>query len=100
MALDHGVLNIPLAKRGDIDAQTDKYKAQQARDARAKAKADATEMKTLRAKAKALLPTADAEMIARVAAKNGMTPAQVCASLKSDAHWNPAFVIRVLGGAA
>jgi len=30
---DHGILNVPLAKRGNIDAQLDAYKAQQARDA-------------------------------------------------------------------
>lgn len=27
MALDHGTLNLPLAKRGDIDKQIDAYKA-------------------------------------------------------------------------
>ncbi len=32
-AIDHSVLNIPLAKRGDIDAELDAYKAQQARAA-------------------------------------------------------------------
>ena len=29
--LDHGMLNLPLAKRGCIDAQIDAYKAQKAR---------------------------------------------------------------------
>jgi hypothetical protein len=28
-ALDHGILNLPLAKRGDIDAQIDAYKREQ-----------------------------------------------------------------------
>lgn len=28
--MDHGILNIPLAKRGDIDAQIDSYKAEKA----------------------------------------------------------------------
>ena len=35
ISLDHGVLNVPLAKRGNIDAQIDRYKAQQAAEARA-----------------------------------------------------------------
>lgn len=29
--LDHGELNLPLAKRGDIDGQIDRYKAEQAK---------------------------------------------------------------------
>lgn len=29
--IDHGMLNVPLAKRGCIDAQIDAYKAQKAR---------------------------------------------------------------------
>lgn len=32
--LDHGLLNLPLTKRGNIDAQIDRYKAEQARAAR------------------------------------------------------------------
>ena len=27
--LDHGILNVPLSKRGDIDAQIDRFKAEQ-----------------------------------------------------------------------
>lgn len=30
MSIDHGTLNVPLSKRGDIDKQIDAYKAQQA----------------------------------------------------------------------
>lgn len=30
--LDHGILNLPLAKRGDIDAQIDAYKARLAKE--------------------------------------------------------------------
>ena len=37
--IDHGMLNLPLAKRGCIDAQIDAYKAQKARNAKAEAKA-------------------------------------------------------------
>ena len=45
--LDHGVLNVPLAKRGDIDAQIDRHKAQVARERRA---ADAARLRDTRAK--------------------------------------------------
>ena len=100
MSFDHGILNVPLSKRGNIDREIDRYKAQQRADARAKAKADAAEMKELRAKAKGLIPAADPEMLARVAANTGTTVAQVRARLKSMSHWQPHLVIRMFGGAA
>jgi hypothetical protein len=31
MNVDHGILNVPLAKRGNIDAQIDAYKREQAK---------------------------------------------------------------------
>lgn len=34
MSLDHGILNTPLASRGDIDKQIDKYKAEKAKEDR------------------------------------------------------------------
>lgn len=100
MGLDHGILNVPLSKRGNIDAQLDAYKAQQAAERRAKAKADAAEMKALRARAKALVDAADPAVLAAAAARSGSTVAAVKAMLRSDAHWAPARVIRTLGGAA
>ena len=100
MSFDHGILNVPLSKRGNIDREIDRYKAQQARDARAKAKADAAEMKELRARAKGLIAAADPEMLARVAGNSGITVSVLRKRLNSDAHWNPKWVIRALGGAA
>ena len=98
--LDHGILNVPLAKRGNIDAQLDAYKVQQAKDSRAKAKADAAEMKVLRARAKSLVAAADPDMLARVASNANITVRELRTRLNSDAHWNPARLIRTLGGAA
>lgn len=46
--LDHGVLNVPLSKRGNIDAELDKYKADQAQlaaDKRVQRKAEFNEQK-------------------------------------------------------
>lgn len=100
MSLDHGVLNVPLSKRGNIDREIDRHKAQQAAEKKAQAKAAAAEMKALRPKARALVESADPAMLARVADKAGITVSKVVANLRSDAHWNPAQVIRVLGGAA
>lgn len=99
MSVDHGILNVPLAKRGNIDAQLDAYKAQQARDTRAKAKADAALTKELRARAKGLIAAADPDMLARVAGNAGITVRELRTRLNSDAHWNPPRVIRTFGGA-
>lgn len=52
--LDHGILNVPLSKRGNIDAQIDKYKAEQAAIKKAETKAAKTEFNTNKAIAKAL----------------------------------------------
>lgn len=98
--LDHGVLNLPLAKRGNIDAQIDAYKAEQRRIAAADRKAKAAEISALRIRAKAAAESADVEMLKRVAARTGVTLGAVKKALKSDAHWRPEFVIRALGGAA
>ncbi|MEN5115877.1 hypothetical protein ABE488_00870 [Luteimonas sp. TWI662] len=100
MSLDHGILNVPLAKRGNIDAQLDAYKANQTRDARARAKADAVETKALRVKARGLVAAADPAMLERVASNAGIALRELRTRLNSDAHWKPAWVIRVLGGAA
>lgn len=94
MSLYHGILNVPLSKRGNIDRQIDAYKAQQARANREAAKAQAQTMKALRAQAKAAVAALSTEVIARIAVKGGITAAQVRSNLKSDAHWNPEKVLR------
>ena len=93
--LDHGILNVSLAKRGNIDAQIDRYKADQAREAKASAKERAAQLKADRKIAKALLSTADADRIASMAARFGLTPAKMRAHLKSEAHWQPALIIKL-----
>lgn len=96
-ALDHGMLNIPLHKRGYIDAQIDRYKADAMAAARADAKSRAAQTRTDRIAAKALVKNASPELLARVAARSHTTPARVLAALRSDAHWRPRHVIRALG---
>jgi hypothetical protein len=56
MSLDHGILNVPLAKRSkDIDAQIDAYKATQAATEKAARKAAAGTKRTNKALAKVAL---------------------------------------------
>jgi len=100
MSLDHGMLNVPLAKRGDIDAQIDKYLAKHAAEAKAAAKAKAAETTALRARAKAIVAAMTDERIAELAAKCEATPAAIRKLMTSNAHWHPALVIKAHGGAA
>ena len=94
--LDHGILNLPLSKRGNIDAQIDRYKADQAKTANAARKERAAEVAILRIEAKTLLAAADASRVAHLAARFGISKAEMRSKLKSDAHWLPAQVITLL----
>lgn len=96
MAFDHGILNVPLAKRGNIDARIDAYKRDQAKAAKAKARAVAADVKALAVTAKALVDNLPAERLAVLANKSGLTVTQAHKKLRSMAHWSPAFVIRSL----
>lgn len=97
MAFDHGTLNVPLAKRGDIDNQLDAYKAQVAATRKAEERKLAAELKTLRTEAKALVENTPADRLATLASESGLTITQARKKLRSMAHWSPAFVIRALG---
>lgn len=87
--LDHGVLNIPLSKRGDIDAELDAYKAQQAREAAVARKAAAATTKELRIAAKAAVASLTTEQLDAIAARIGSTRVQARNELRSMAHWTP-----------
>ena len=93
--IDHGMLNLPLAKRGCIDAQIDAYKAQKARNAKAEAKALHEARQQARA---AVVAMSDERCIAF--SKGQMTAKQARAKLLSIARFTPAAVLRVVGGAA
>lgn len=94
--MDHGVLNIPLAKRGDIDSQIDAYKAKQAADAAAKRKASAAALRELKAEAKvALAAISSVEgLLEAKAEKLGVTKAKLLAHLESWAKWEPAKLLK------
>lgn len=53
--LDHGLLNLPLAKRGNIDSQIDRYKAEQAKVARKAGTAAFHEVRAHKARVRDLL---------------------------------------------
>ena len=96
-ALDHGILNVPLSKRvGDIDAQIDRYRADQARAENAAAKAEAAQTRADRVTAKDMLSRLPASRIAEIARNIGSTPAKVKSDMKSMAYYTPAKVIAML----
>lgn len=94
--LDHGSLNVPLAKRGNIDAQIDRYKRDHAREVAAKSKALAAQEKADREQAKGLLADASDDRVRALAARCGISVAAMKKQLKSEAHWNPRLIIKLL----
>lgn len=93
--IDHGMLNVPLAKRGCIDAQIDAYKAQKARNAKAEAKA----LHEARQQARAAVVAMSDERCVELS-KGTLTAKQARKKLLSMARFTPAVVLRVVGGAA
>lgn len=92
--LDHGVLNVPLAKRGNINAQLDRYKAEQKRQAAAKRKADAALMTTKVKAAKAAVAAMTDERAAELMQKLGLTRKQLDKKLNSIAYYTPDVILR------
>ena len=92
--IDHGMLNLPLAKRGCIDAQIDAYKAQKARNAKAEAKA----LHEARQQARAAVVAMSDERCVELS-KGTLTAKQARKKLLSMARFTPAVVLRVVGGA-
>lgn len=101
---DHGVLNAPLRQRGDINAQLDRYKAEQLQAAARNDKAAHALRREQGAQAKALVTSWSDERCMRICMRAGfkLTATQARKKLLSQAHWSPAAVLAVgpEGGAA
>lgn len=85
--LDHGMLNVPLAKRaGDIDAQIDRYMAEQARIKRQEGTAIFHSVRAKKAHVKELLAALPDERVMALASPLGCRkPSTARASLASAA---------------
>lgn len=94
MSFDHGELNVPLHKRGDIDAQIDKYKADQAKAEKAERTSRAATLKTNRADAKAAVAALPDQRITELMAKFCLTRVNLLRRLNSIAHWQPDVILR------
>ncbi|WP_286377846.1 GNAT family N-acetyltransferase [Acinetobacter sp. R933-2] len=94
-ALDHGVLNVPLSKRGDIDQQIDQYKKEQAvieKDQRDVRKIDHQKAQTV---AKSLFNHLSKQHIEYYADRAKITVNAATKELKSMAHWQPNKAIKI-----
>jgi hypothetical protein len=96
MALDHGMLNLPLAKRGNIDAQIDAYKAKQAAEAKAARKLAAEEFKAQKIAAKAVLAAllTAPELLDQKAAAAKVSRKELIAAITSWSKWEPAKLLK------
>ena len=87
--LDHGILNVPLAKRGNIDAQIDRYKSEQERERRA---ADTARFHAVRAKkariVEILAALPDERVLALAAPLGKLKPSTARAALVQAASSN------------
>lgn len=83
--MDHGILNVPLSKRGNIDAQIDKHKASLKALEKERSKAFNAE----RARATAMLAGFDDAKIKRLADGAKITVVQARKRLKSMAYFEP-----------
>lgn len=93
--LDHGVLNIPLAKRGNIDNQLDQYKKQQAANEKEKRDIQKMAFNDVQKIAKPMFETLNQDHIQHYATKANITLSKAKQELKSMGHWQPKKAIKV-----
>jgi len=96
MALDHGILNVPLAKRGDIDAQIDRYKVEQARTTATRLKAARARHREAFALAKAAIAAVSDDRMAELGKPHGLTVKQTRAQFIAAANINPERVAKAM----
>ena len=99
MSLDHGLLNLPLSKRGDIDAEIDRHKKQQSLLAKQQAKlhhAIHQQAAADRRQANLLIAQLSDERIAELAAKLLIPKRSVRKRLRESASLQPRMTLRAL----
>ncbi|MTC29187.1 hypothetical protein [Providencia alcalifaciens] len=94
--LDHGILNVPLSKRGNIDAQIDKYKAEQAAIKKTGSKAAKAIFNDNKEIAKELWNKVDKDLIKQDAKKRGVKFSELRDVLHDFVKWQPHKAIKVL----
>lgn len=92
--LDHGVLNVPLSKRGNIDNQIDRYKREKAIAKRNELDARKAEFDAKKTKALAMIDQLSDQRAQELMTKHKLTRKQLDAELKLIAKTNPAALLR------
>lgn len=92
--LDHGVLNVPLSKRGNIDKQIDRYKRDKAIAERNELDARKAEFDAKKTKALAMVAQLSDQRAQELMKKHKMTRKQLEAELKFIARTKPAELLR------
>ena len=92
--LDHGVLNVPLAKRGNIDKQIDRYKREKEIAKRNELDARKAEFDAQKTKALALIAQLSDERAKELMTKHKLTRKQLDTELKLIARTNPSAFLR------
>lgn len=95
-SLDHGTLNIPLSRRGDIDAQIDAYKAQQAAETRRTQADGRKQMAAERKAAQALFQAHKGTILTKGMEKTGKSRAEVLDAYKGLLWAHPAKMLAAL----
>jgi len=98
MALDHGILNLPLNKRGlgNIDAEIDRFNKQQ-REAKAEAMWVAKDnYKTNKAAALEALKQIDSTLLKAQADKRNMKPRELLKLVKEMCNDKPKVALKVI----
>ncbi|MFA9287688.1 hypothetical protein ACCQ08_23105 [Comamonas sp. SY3] len=92
--LDHGVLNVPLSKRGNIDNQIDRYKREQAIAKRNELDARKAEFNAKKTKALALIAELSDERAKELMTMHKLTRKQLDEVLMSIARTKPDAFLR------
>lgn len=92
--LDHGILNVPLSKRGDIDKQIDRFKREQAVAKRNELEARKAEFDDKKAKAFELISQLSEERAKELMTRHKLTRKQLDSELKSIARTNPGAFLK------
>lgn len=77
MAIDHGILNLPLSKRGNFHKELDEYIAAEKQQKTDGFRSAAASFNELKAKAKEMLSTLDDDLIREDARRRGIKPAEL-----------------------
>lgn len=93
---DHGELNVPLRKRGDIDRQLDRYHAERRREIEAQAKAWRAARKAMVREAIELVEQVPADRLAALGKPHGWSVSRTRKELRSRAQMWPEATARAL----